>query len=278
MKKILVFAVACVATLSVSAQVSSNLKTTADSISYAAGLANSQGLVPFLEKQFNITKEELPQFIDAFKEFIAKKNDRKAIIQLAGSSIASQLSNSMVPQIQTQFENTKLNAETVYAGLFAGVLNDTTIMTSSKAQTYFENKIKEEQEAKKKANKEAGEKFLAENAKKKGVKTLPSGLQYKVITAGTGAIPTKDQTVTVKYEGKLIDGTVFDSSYARNPQTTDFKPTQVIKGWTEALTMMHVGDVWELYIPQELAYGSQARPKIPACSALIFKVELIGVK
>lgn len=278
MKKIVIFAVVCVVTLSVSAQVSCNLKTPADTLSYAVGLANSQGLVPFLEKQFAIKKEELPQFVEAFKQFIAKKDDRNTVIRLAGATIASQLSSSMVPQIQSQFANLKINPEIIYAGLFAGALSDTTIMTTSKAQAYFENQIKAEQEAKKQATKAAGEKFLAENAKKKDVKTLPSGLQYKVITQGTGPIPTKDQTVTVKYEGKLIDGTIFDSSYTRNPQTTDFKPTQVIKGWTEALTMMPVGSTWELYIPENLAYGSQAKPKIPACSVLIFKVELISVK
>ena len=107
--------------------------------------------------------------------------------------------------------------------------------------------------------------------------TLPSGLQYKVITEGKGAKPTAQQEVTVKYEGHLIDGTEFDSSYKRNPQTTKFRCDQVIKGWTEALTLMPVGSKWELYIPQELGYGSRAAGNIPPYSTLIFTVELVDI-
>ena len=109
--------------------------------------------------------------------------------------------------------------------------------------------------------------------------TTASGLQYKVITMGTGERPKADQEVEVKYEGHLIDGTEFDSSYKRNPQTTKFKCNQVIKGWTEGLQLMPVGSKFEFYIPQELAYGSRGMgAKIPPYSALIFTVELISVK
>ena len=108
--------------------------------------------------------------------------------------------------------------------------------------------------------------------------TLPSGLQYKVLREGNGAIPKLDDNVVVKYEGTLIDGTKFDSSYDRNPQTTTFKPTQVIKGWTEALTMMPVGSKWMLFIPENLAYGERQAGKIPAYSTLIFTVELEEIK
>ena len=121
---------------------------------------------------------------------------------------------------------------------------------------------------------EQGERFLAENAQKEGVVTLPSGLQYKVLRQGTGAIAKNDDEVVVKYEGHLIDGTEFDSSYKRDPQTSTFRPNQVIKGWTEALTMMPEGSKWELYIPQNLAYGERQAGKIPPYSTLIFTVEL----
>ena len=134
-----------------------------------------------------------------------------------------------------------------------------------------DNKIKEQKLS------EAGKAWLRENAKKPGVVSLPSGLQYKVITEGKGAKPRADQEVTVKYEGHLIDGTEFDSSYKRNPQTTKFRCDQVIKGWTEALTLMPVGSMWEVYVPQELGYGSRAAGKIPAYSTLIFTVELIEI-
>lgn len=120
--------------------------------------------------------------------------------------------------------------------------------------------------------------WLEENKTKEGVVTLPSGLQYKVITQGTGKVATMDNDVTVRYEGKLIDGTVFDSSYKRNPSTTTFKPSQVIKGWTEALCMMPEGSKWELYIPRDLGYGGQKTGNIPPFSTLIFTVEVVEVK
>jgi len=118
---------------------------------------------------------------------------------------------------------------------------------------------------------------LAENAKKEGVKTLPSGVQYKVIKEGNGPIPTDSSTVKVNYEGRLIDGTVFDSSYTRGEAAT-FPANRVIKGWTEALCHMPAGSEWEIYIPQELAYGEREQGKdIKPFSALIFKLELLEV-
>ena len=126
-------------------------------------------------------------------------------------------------------------------------------------------------------NKAAGEKFLAENAKKEGVKTTSSGLQYKIIKEGNGAVPTDSSKVKVNYKGTLIDGTQFDSSYDRKEPTT-FRANQVIKGWTEALTMMPVGSKWELYIPQDLAYGAREAGQIKPFSTLIFEVELVGIE
>jgi len=126
-------------------------------------------------------------------------------------------------------------------------------------------------------NLNTGEAFLAENSGKEGVTTLPSGLQYKVITAGTGKSPQKSDKVTVHYRGTLIDGTEFDSSYSRNKPAT-FGVGQVIPGWTEALQLMKEGDKWELVIPSKLAYGERrASAKIPPNSTLIFEVELISV-
>jgi FKBP-type peptidyl-prolyl cis-trans isomerase FklB len=139
--------------------------------------------------------------------------------------------------------------------------------------------------AQQKALKEQGDKnltegraFLAENGKKKGVKTLPSGLQYKVLSEGTGKTPKKNDTVTVHYRGTLVDGTEFDSSIARGQPAT-FKVDGVIPGWTEALQLMKVGAKWQIFIPPELAYGERGVPShIPPQSVLIFEVELISVK
>lgn len=127
-------------------------------------------------------------------------------------------------------------------------------------------------------NKANGDKFLNENKQKSGVVTLPSGLQYKILTAGKGQKPTINDVVTVQYEGKLINGTVFDSSYKRNQPAT-FPVNGVIPGWVEALQQMPVGSVWELYIPANLAYGETgAPPVIGPNEVLVFKVNLMDIK
>jgi FKBP-type peptidyl-prolyl cis-trans isomerase FklB len=126
-------------------------------------------------------------------------------------------------------------------------------------------------------NKKEGDAFLAKNKKLEGVKTLQSGLQYKVITEGKGKSPKASDTVTVNYAGTLIDGTEFDSSYKRGQPAT-FPVGGVIKGWTEALQLMKEGSKWQLVIPADLAYGEQGRPGIPPNSVLIFEVELISIK
>ena len=123
----------------------------------------------------------------------------------------------------------------------------------------------------------AGEEFLAANAKKDGIKTTESGLQYKIEKEGTGAIPADTSVVRVHYKGTLIDGTEFDSSYKRG-EPTEFPVNRVIKGWTEALQLMPVGSKWTLYIPSNLAYGPQgARGAIGPNETLIFEVELIDI-
>jgi len=122
----------------------------------------------------------------------------------------------------------------------------------------------------------AGTAFLEANKAKQGVKVLPSGLQYKVITEGTGNTPTADDKVKTNYRGTLIDGTEFDSSYKRN-KPAEFRVKGVIKGWTEALQLMKEGGKWELYIPANLAYGERGRPGIPPNSTLVFEIELIEI-
>jgi FKBP-type peptidyl-prolyl cis-trans isomerase FklB len=128
------------------------------------------------------------------------------------------------------------------------------------------------------ANKIEGQKFLAENKDKPGVITLPSGLQYKVIKSGTGPKPSATDTVTVHYEGKLIDGTIFDSSLKRG-EPTSFPVNRVIAGWTEALQLMPVGSTWQLFIPSNLAYGEHPRPggAIGPNAVLTFEVQLIKI-
>jgi FKBP-type peptidyl-prolyl cis-trans isomerase FklB len=138
-------------------------------------------------------------------------------------------------------------------------------------------KMAEETKKRGEKNKKEGEAFLEANKKKEGVKTLPSGLQYKVITEGTGKMPKATDTVTVNYRGTFVDGTEFDSSYKRGQPAT-FPVKGVIKGWTEALQLMKEGSKWQLFIPASLAYGENAPPQIGPNAVLIFEVELISVK
>jgi len=137
-------------------------------------------------------------------------------------------------------------------------------------------KMEEQRKVVGEKNKKAGEAFLAANKTKEGVVTLPSGLQYKILTAGTGAKPSATSTVKCNYRGTLIDGTEFDSSYKRG-EPAEFPLNQVIKGWTEALQLMSVGSKWQLVIPSDLAYGQNAPPQIGPDATLIFEVELLSI-
>lgn len=259
------------------------LATGSDSISYAAGYQQVNGLVEFLLQQ-KMDTAYMADFIKGMKESIEQSSNPSFVARTLGYNIADQLNSRMVPGLGNELKGSpdSLVTDMFYAGFFASLEKDTTHYDMQKATKFFQTRLQADQEIKKEAqygaNRKAGEAFLAENAKKEGVATTPSGLQYKVITAGTGAVPQKDQTVAVKYEGKLIDGTVFDSSYKRQDPITKFRCDQVIKGWTEALTMMPVGSTWELYIPYNLAYGEQDMGKIPPYSCLIFKVELINIE
>jgi len=148
------------------------------------------------------------------------------------------------------------------------------VMAEFQEQQMAQQQAETEKQAE--ANQAEAEAFFAENAKKEGVKTTESGLQYKVIEQGEGASPAQDERVTVHYRGRLLDGTEFDSSYERDQPAT-FNLNSVIAGWTEALQLMSEGGKWELYIPADLAYGPGGNGPIPPNAALIFEVELLKV-
>ena len=151
-------------------------------------------------------------------------------------------------------------------------------MTEVQAQGLVQEFLREQQEAAGKAAREAGENFLAENAKREGVKVTETGLQYEALTPALGIKPTPTDTVTCHYEGRLIDGTVFDSSYRRG-EPASFPLQGVIRGWTEGLQLMSIGSKFRFFIPFDLAYGAQgAGGSIPPYAALIFDVELIGIE
>ena len=244
-------------------------KATSDSLSYAAGYIQTNGLTNYL-LQNNVDTAYMADFIQGLKDLKVKGNDPRLVAYSEGVRIAQMINTRMIPGVSKELQSTgnTVNSDQLYAGFIAALEGDTTKFNMQTAEDYFNKTFSR-----------PSEEWLKANKTKPGVVTTASGLQYKVITMGTGERPKADQEVEVKYEGHLIDGTEFDSSYKRNPQTTKFKCNQVIKGWTEGLQLMPVGSKFEFYIPQELAYGSRDMgAKIPPYSALIFTVELISVK
>ena len=287
MKKVSIFmAIAAAASLaSCTAQApKANLKTDIDSLSYSIGMAQTQGLKGYLTGRLDVDTAYMAEFIKGLNEG-ANKTSKKDIAYMAGLQIGQQISNQMMKGINQELfagDSTKtISKDNFLAGFIAGTLEKGGVMTMEAAQEYTRTAMEtikaKAMEEKYADNKAAGEKFLAENKAKEGVKTTESGLQYKVITEGKGEIPADTCKVKVNYKGTLIDGTEFDSSYKRNEPST-FRANQVIKGWTEALTMMPVGSKWELYIPQELAYGSRDQGQIKPFSTLIFEVELLSIE
>ena len=250
-----------------------------DSLSYASGQALTDGLIPFIQQQHHVDTAYMEDFVQGMRDAINGQNDPRYKARTAGVQIAQMVKDRMIPGLNSDLKDTpdSVNAAIFYEGFIAAIKKDSTIMSMKAAEAFFKARMEADNKIKEQKLSEAGKAWLRENAKKPGVVSLPSGLQYKVITEGKGAKPRADQEVTVKYEGHLIDGTEFDSSYKRNPQTTKLRCDQVIKGWTEALTLMPVGSKWEVYVPQELGYGSRAAGKIPAYSTLIFTVELIEI-
>ena len=186
-----------------------------------------------------------------------------------GMSMATQL-------MQTGLENLDVDA---FVKAFTEIMKDEeTSMSLEEATQHIQAYFSAKQNEMLQMNKEAGVQFLVENKRKENVVELPSGLQYEVLTEGSGATPKETDTVECHYHGTLIDGTVFDSSVERGQPAT-FGVTQVIKGWVEALQLMPVGSKWRLFVPSNLAYGEQgAGNDIQPNSTLIFEVELLGIK
>ena len=250
--------------------------------SYLIGRLNTEGLAEYLARQKGVDAKYMAQFIEGFGKTVLTEADLKAKARIAGTEIREDVSKRVMPNISKQMNDSVdlLNHDEFLRGFMEGIMgtesaisNDSAIKIVEKQMKYYQESMMERKYG---PNRKAGEEFLKANLKNKDVKQTASGLQYKVITKGEGPIPTNTQRVKVHYEGRLIDGKVFDSSYKRGQPAT-FGVNQVIKGWTEALTMMPAGSKWELYIPQELAYGAREQKEIPAFSCLIFTVELLEV-
>ncbi len=272
-------AIIITATVSCGKGYKADLRTDVDTLSYAIGLANGGQLTQYLSSQ-GVDTAYIADFIKGFNEGSKAGGDKKQAAYYAGIDMGMKMTSGINNSIFGGDENEKVSRKNLIAGLVAGIKGDTTLMNPNKVISQIDAMAKgihDKVMAKKfKDNKEAGEKFLAENAKKEGVKTLPSGLQYKVIKEGNGAIPADSMKVKVNYEGKTIDGEVFDSSYKRG-EALEMMIRQNIPGFAEALTHMPVGSTWEVYIPAELAYGDRETGPIKPYSTLIFKIELLDI-
>ena len=245
------------------------LATESDSLSYAAGVHATRGLIPFIQQSYKVDTAYMADFIRGYEEAIAKANTPQGTAYIVGMQIAQMVNQRILPGTREELKSAKdsIDAAMFSRGFVAALANDTTLFSVKKAGE-FKTQILAG----------AGEKFLAANAKKPGVKVLPSGLQYKVIKAGQGEVPKATDEVEVIYEGRLIDGTVFDATSKHGGAKTDkFRAGNLIKGWTEALTTMPVGSKWQLYIPYELAYGERQAGQIPPYSTLIFDLELVSI-
>jgi len=229
--------------------------TTKENISYGIGLNVGNSVVQSLSQSLrfvNYDRKELAKVLSVDKELVSRLEDD-------GLDIDKKL-------LEQGFRDAISGAK--------AKLNDEQLgQVFTKARQLMQ--AKQKQKAAK--NEKKGQKFLAENKKKKGVETTKSGLQYKVLRKGSGKRPQATDTVIAHYVGTLIDGTQFDSSRKRDMPAT-FPLNRVIKGWSEALQLMRVGGKWKLFVPAELAYGEQGQPGIPPNSVLIFEVELLGIK
>ncbi|MBR1712293.1 MAG: FKBP-type peptidyl-prolyl cis-trans isomerase [Alloprevotella sp.] len=245
----------------------------ADSFSYAMGLLQGPSLKQFAVQQEGVDTTYLAAFADGLTAELSEPVAANIIALAAGLKVARMNRERVIPTLNEQATG-KADTQFIDARLLAQGLADA-VLGKGGDHTAAQALVERQMEHVKGTYRAENEAWLVENARKEGVKTTPSGLQYKVLTAGTGVVPSDTSTVEVNYEGQLINGKVFDSSYKRG-KTATFPVTGVIKGWTEALQLMPEGSVWELYIPQELAYGERGAGRdIPAYSTLIFKVELV---
>ncbi len=243
--------------------------------SYAAGVAQSASLAQFLAQRSGVDSAHIKDFVEGLSKEVSADEAAKLRALLASIDIKKQMPQivqSMNQQATGKGDTTYVDATTFIKGLTEGLLKTNTLSADSATKIeqqqydYYTQQLKTRNAD-----------FLKNYAKQKGVKSTASGLLYKVIKEGDGAMPTDTSEVEVHYEGKLVDGTVFDSSYKRG-ETATFAVNQVIKGWSEAVKLMKVGAEYEVCLPYEIAYGERGTRGIPPYSTLIFKIELKGIK
>lgn len=264
-----------------------DMKNDVDSLSYAIGMAQTQGLQDYLVMRMGVDTTYMDEFVKGLNEGVNTGSDKKKQAYYAGLQIGQQVSEQMIKGLNMELfgeDSTQtVSLKNFMAGFVAGTLKKDGKMTMEEATKYAETTMRtvkaRQMEKNFGENKKAGEEFLAAKAKEEGVKKIEgTGVLYEVLTEGNGEIPADSSVVKVRYEGSLIDGTVFDGNMdAKEPMS--IRCTNVIQGWTAALTHMPVGSKWKVYIPQEMAYGErEAGDKIKPFSTLVFVIDLVGIE
>lgn len=289
-KKLLIIALACAVCVPLAAKGKKKnekegdktfvLADRTDSLSYCLGFANGgMMLKERLRQDFGLDSTQYATFVKELSKG-AECSDPKKVAKVLGFYHGLLMRKDRMDKMLAPMfaADTTLHVD---RGLLIDVLqasftNDSMQMDAKQVNDYMSGLQRELQAKAMDRYKADNEAFLADNARRDSVVTTASGLQYKVLTAGTGPVPSKDSKVKVNYRGMTIDGKEFDSSYKRGVPT-EFTPQQVIKGWAEALTMMPIGSRWMIYIPQELGYGSRGAGPIKPYSTLIFELELLEI-
>ncbi len=286
MKKITIMAAMAIAAAVVTScgqsPAKANLKTDIDSASYASGVQQAERFnqANVLE-QMEVDSAYLNDFVKGLNDAVSASDSKKKLAYFMGANVGVQIVKGILPQMNASYfadDSTKTMSTADFVAAFIETIKGGKLaIPSEQADSVlaaFSSNLTKKQYAE---NKKAGEEFIAETAKKDSIQKTESGLLYKVLTEGKGALLEDGQKVKITYEGRLIDGTVFDSTEKHGGEPITFAPTEVIPGFGEALKMMPVGSEWEIYIPQDLAYGERGSMGIKPYSALIFKIKMLDI-
>lgn len=261
-----------------------NPETDLDTLSYELGVANSQGVKMYIANQLGVDTAYMDEFYKGFAAAAQAGNDKKLAAYYAGVQIGQQVGTQVYPAANSELfgsDSTKtINLTQLVAGFIEGAKGEPKINLeqikrelTKRVEAYKDQNLTKTYGE----NKKKSDAFIAQKAKEADVKKLPGGTLYKVISEGTGPVPAPTNKVQVIYEGKTIDGNVFDSSEKNNGgKPTEVMLNQVVPGWQEALSIMPEGSEWELYIPYDQAYGNRDMGTIKPYSALIFKIKLVN--
>ncbi len=258
-----------------------SFKNTVDTLSYAIGMANSQGLKNYLVRAKNVDTTYMDEFVRGLNDAVNAGNNKKRTAYYAGLEIGQQVTQQIIAGINFDLfagDSTEtINTKNFIAGFVSGTLEQGGLMTLEESQQVAQellSVVKAQQMEKIYGEwKQQNEDFMAQIAKQPGVKKLSDGVYYEVLEEGTGETPADTCRVLVDYEGKLITDTIFDSSYKRG-EPAKFLCSQVVPGWREALTHMPVGSKWKVYIASDKGYGERGSGAIQPFSALVFTIDL----